>query len=221
MNKPYTLTGGARIGMANASFPFASLYVDHTVLKINASIIGHLVFQPKDIISILPHTSIPIIGKGIEITHRVSNYSTEVIFWTLKNPNTVLNEIEKTGFLSNSLSETSTQDLEILKQQQEDRFPIKKSAVLFYIAAWNILFLTDIIPSFFYEKTESPFHGAGIPVALGLVFFSSLLVLFSKSFQKLKLKENCTLATFKKFVYFLAFISGILCIAFALGNLNF
>jgi hypothetical protein len=220
MNRPYTLTGGARIGMANASFPFASLYVDPTVLKINASIIGHLVFQPKDIISIQPFTSFPIVGRGIKITHRVANYSSEVIFWTLKNPNTVLTEIEKTGFLSNTSSDVSAQDLEILKQQQEGGFPIKKSAVLFYIAAWNILFLTDIIPSFFYGKTESPFHGAGIPVALGLVFFSSLLVLISKSFQKLILKENCTLASFKKFVYFLAFISGILCIAFSLGYLN-
>lgn len=220
MNRPYTLTGGARIGMANASFPFASLYVDHTVLKINATIIGNLVFQPKDIISIQPYKSFSILGRGIKITHRVANYSSEVIFWTLKNPNTVLNEIEKTGFLSNTSSEISAQDLEILKQQQEGGFPIKKSAVIFYIAAWNILFLFNIIPSFFYGKTESPIQGTGIPAALGLVFFSSVLVLFSKSFQKIILKENCSLTSNKKFVYFLAFISGILFIAFSLGNLN-
>jgi hypothetical protein len=90
MSDKFTLTGGVRIGMANASFPFAELYVDKEILKIKASIVGNLVFQPKDIISIKPYTSIPIIGSGIKINHRIENYNSKVIFWTFKNPSSVL-----------------------------------------------------------------------------------------------------------------------------------
>lgn len=61
MSIKFTLTGGARIGMANASYPFADLYVDNEILKINASIVGNLTFQPKDIISIEPY--IPKLAK--------------------------------------------------------------------------------------------------------------------------------------------------------------
>lgn len=122
MNEKFTLTGGARIGMANATFPFADLYVDKEILKINASIVGNLVFQPKDIISIKSYSSIPIIGNGIKINHRIENYDSEVIFWTLKDPNSVIREIEKTGFLQNTNSVLSAVDLEILKKQNEGGF---------------------------------------------------------------------------------------------------
>ncbi len=54
MNENFTLTGGARIGRGRATFPFAKLFADKNVLKI-ASIVGILIFQPKDIISIEPY----------------------------------------------------------------------------------------------------------------------------------------------------------------------
>ena len=53
MNEKFTLTGGARIGSSNATYPFADLYVDKEILKLNASIIGNLIFEAKDIISIV------------------------------------------------------------------------------------------------------------------------------------------------------------------------
>jgi len=34
------LTSGARIGLKNATYPFAKLYVDKSFLKINVTIIG-------------------------------------------------------------------------------------------------------------------------------------------------------------------------------------
>lgn len=133
MNEKFTLTGGARIGMSNASYPFADLYVDKEVLKINASVVGNLVFQPKDIISIEAYTSVPIIGNGIKITHRIEKYNSKVIFWTFKNPTTVINEIRKTGFLENTNSEISAEDLKILEKQNQGGFPIKKSVAIFML----------------------------------------------------------------------------------------
>ena len=220
MNEKFTLTGGARIGMANASFPFADLYVDKEILKINASIVGNLVFQPKDIISIKPYNSIPIIGNGIKINHRIENYNSEVIFWTFKNPISVISEIEKTGFLKNTKSEISIEDLEIIKKQNEGGFPVKKSVAIFIVIAWNLLFLSDIIPFFLKGKTEGSPIGIGMNLAIGLIFASSILAIVSEKFRKIILKENRNFDDIKKFVYFLAFVSGVMFIAFSVGNLN-
>jgi len=53
-------TGRARIGMANATWPFASLKVTKVRLDLNATIVGNLVFRPEDIISIEPYYMMPI-----------------------------------------------------------------------------------------------------------------------------------------------------------------
>ncbi len=198
MNEKFTLTGGARIGMANATFPFADLYVDKDILKINASIVGNLIFQPKDIISIKSHSSFPIIGNGIKINHWVENYDSEVIFWTFKNTNSVISEIEKIGFLQNTNNAINADDLEILKKQSEGGFPLKKSVAIFFIIAWNLLFLSDIIPFFMKTETEGSPIGIGMNLAIGLLFVSSILAIVSEKFRKIVLKENRILTTKKK-----------------------
>ena len=45
-------TGGARIGIANATWPFATLKANKDKLELNVIIIGELIFKPSDIISI-------------------------------------------------------------------------------------------------------------------------------------------------------------------------
>ena len=220
MSEKFTLTGGARIGMSNASYPFADLSVDKDILKINASIVGNLMFQPKDIISIEPYTFIPLIGQGIKINHRIESYNPKVIFWTFKDPNSVISEIKKTGFLQNINSEISSTDLEIIKKQNEGGFPIKKSVAIFFIVAWNLLFLTDIIPFFLKGETEGSPIGIGINLAVGLIFVSSILAIVSEKFRKVILKENRNFEDIKKFAYFIALISGIMFVTFTIGNLN-
>ena len=220
MSEKFTLTGGARIGMANASYPFADLYVDKKILKINASIVGNLIFKPKDIISIEPYTFIPLIGQGIKINHRIENYNPKVIFWTFKDPNSVISEIKKTGFLQNLNSEISVKDSEIMKKQNEGGFPLKKSVAIFFIIAWNLLFLSDIIPFFLKGETEGSPIGIGMNLAVGLLFTSSILAIVSVNFRKIILKENRDFDDIKKFAYFIAFISGIMFITFTIGNLN-
>lgn len=119
------ITGGARIGMANATWPFATLKVTKDKLELNASIVGNLVFQPKDIISIETYTIIPILGQGIKINHRITNYNNKVIFWMFKDPSTVVYQIRQIGFLENIDSRISDTDTLIIQQQQAGGFPIK------------------------------------------------------------------------------------------------
>lgn len=218
MNEKFTLTGGARIGKANASYPFANLYVDKNVLKINASIVGNLVFQPKDIIELKPHMAFPVIGNGIKVIHRIEKYNSEVIFWTLKDPKAVISEIEKTGFLENTNSNLTDNDLEILQRQNQGGFPIKKPVVIFFVVVWNLLFLSAIIPVFLHPEGKGFQFGIGINVALGLVFITSVLMVVSKGFSKLILKEGRDFNDVKKFIYFLIILTGMLFVSFTLAR---
>src|SRR5690606_26784601 len=163
------LTGGARIGMANASIPFATLKVNKDRLELNASIVGNLTFQAADIISIEPYTMIPIIGQGIKINHKVPTYKERVIFWTFKDPNFVVRQIQETGFLSNKNQSTRKIDRAIIEHQAKGGIPIKKSFFIGAIVVWNLLFLSDIIPFFLANGKGFPI-GNGILTAVGLLF---------------------------------------------------
>ena len=218
MNDNFTLTGGARIGNANATYPFANLFVDKNVLKINASTVSNLVFQPQDIISIEPYTIIPIVGQGIKINHRRENYKPKVIFWTFKNPNFVINEIKKVGFLGNINSKISFADKEIIKRQEQGGFPIKKSVAIIFLVLWNILFLSDFLPFFLQNKEEGIPIGNGVKTAIGLLLATSILTLISDGFRKVILKEGRDFNDIKKFVYFVILVSGIMFLGFIKFN---
>ena len=218
MNDNFTLTGGARIGNANATYPFANLFVDKNVLKINASTVSNLVFQPQDIISIEPYTIIPIVGQGIKINHRIENYKPKVIFWTFKNPNFVINEIKKVGFLGDINSKISFADKEIIKRQEQGGFPIKKSVAIIFLVLWNILFLSDFLPFFLQNKEEGIPIGNGVKTAIGLLLATSILTLISDGFRKVILKEGRDFNDIKKFVYFVILVSGIMFLGFITFN---
>ncbi|WP_456312572.1 hypothetical protein [Pseudomonas shirazensis] len=216
MNEKFTLTGGVRIGKVNATYPFADLYVDKNVLKINASIVGNLVFQPQDIIELKPYKSIPIIGNGIKVIHRIEKYDAEIIFWTFKDPELIILEIKKTGFLNNKESILKEEDLKITKRQNQGGFPIKKAVVVIFMIVWNALLLSAFIPIFLHpEKKGFPF-GIGLNIALGLALTALFIVAISKDFAKLILKEGRDFDDIKKFIYFAIFIIGILFISFTL-----
>jgi hypothetical protein len=203
MKEHYTLTGGARIGSANATYPFADLYVDREVLTINASIVGNLIFQSKDIISLQPESN------GIKINHSVKNYNSKVIFWTFKNPALVIEEIERTGFLENKSTPQNYNVNDILKKQNEGSFPMKKAVAIIFGVVWNLLFLYDIIPFVINPKSKDFPLGVGANCALALLLASSILAIVSKHFRKIILKESRDLNDIRKFVYFTALMSGI------------
>ena len=209
------LTGGARIGMANATWPFATLKVSRNKLELNASIVGNLVFQPSNIKSIEPYTQIPLIGQGIKINHNVDLYKEKVIFWTFINPESVISQIKQTGFLSNHQELTSNSILEIQERQKSGGFPIKKSIGIIAVVIWNLLFLIDFIP-FFKGKSEGHPIGNGVLTALGLIFSSALLSLISSEFRSLILKDGRTLEDIKKFSIFIMIISGFMFFNFLL-----
>lgn len=207
------LTGGARIGFANATWPLATLTVNKDQLEINASIIGNLIFRPADIISIETYSEFPVIGQGIKINHRVENYNNKVIFWTFNDPSSVISQIKQTGFLNTVSGEISANDQLIIDKQSSGGFPLKIPAVVIAVVLWNILFLSDIMKFFNSGKVGFPL-GNGAMIAVGLLFSTSILTLISEGFSKLILKEGRTIEDIRSSLYLLILISGFMFIGF-------
>lgn len=200
-------TGGAKIGIANATYPFATLKVYENTLELNASLIGNLVFKTADIISIEAYRSLPLIGKGIKIKHKVKTYDQEVIFWTLTNPESILNKIKESGFLENNNNEKTDKTKEIMAKQNQGSFPLKTSVGITFVGLWNLLLIFDLV-NVIRNPTNKVMLGMGTRGALSLIFISSLLALIFNSFRQLILKEGRQLEDIKKFAIFIMLISG-------------
>ncbi|MBC8442064.1 MAG: hypothetical protein H8D87_20540 [Deltaproteobacteria bacterium] len=202
-------TGGARIGMMTATWPFATLKVNKNTLELNATILGNLFFTPKDITSIEPYGLIPFLGQGIKINHRVKSYKSKVIFWTLGSPKELIKKIERIGFLGNSSIVPKDLQIEIDQKQKRGGFPIKTKAAILIVIIWNLLFSIDLLKLFREGLKGSPL-GVGAQLAIGFVFLTSILLLTSKFVKKLLLKEGYEIDDIRKFIYFLMFICGFL-----------
>ncbi len=211
------ITGGARIGRANASIPFASLKVNKEQLEINASIIGNLVFQPSDIVSIEPYHFLPLIGQGVKINHTVESYDKKIIFWTFKDPEMIVQQIQATGFLDYENIAHSKPKPSIIKKQAQGGFPLKKGFIILAVLVWNGLFLFDLIP-YLQNNAQGLPIGNGILSALGFIFISSLLILAFPPFRRLVLKEGRTLDDINKFAIFAMLICGILIFGLITNN---
>ncbi|HYG14306.1 MAG TPA: hypothetical protein VEC12_01035 [Bacteroidia bacterium] len=91
----FKVTGGARIGLFNATWPFAKLIVSKEELVLRVLFLKYA-FKPEDIITIKPYWEI---SYGLKIYHKVPNYNTHIVFWTSKNTQKLLQQIRSTGFL--------------------------------------------------------------------------------------------------------------------------
>ena len=201
----FEITGGARIGIANASWPFATLKVSKEKLEVNASIVGNLVFGPSDVVSIKPYTVLPLIGQGIKINHRVDSYNQNVIFWTFKDPSVVINQIMQVGFLDKSYDDNLIDEPSVIEQQQKGGFPIKKSVAIGIIVVWNMLLLLDVV-RFVTSDGKGTILGVGAIAAVWGILFMAVLSFLSKGFSKLFLKEGRSASDINKFLYLLIFI---------------
>ena len=202
-------TGGARIGMGNATWPFAKLKVTRNRLELNATILGSLIFRPSDIISIEPYSE--IVKSGIRINHSVSSYNDKVIFWNSGDSAKLISKIKQTGFLDNKDTEPFYITDEITALQTSGGFPIKIPAAIAIVVIWNLLCLPSFLPFFTHpDKANSPAGSLGMRLALGFIFCLCALLLVAEPVQKLILKPGRDVKSIKPFLYFLMFISGMM-----------
>jgi hypothetical protein len=118
--------GGLRVGWVNTSAPLVKLTVNHDELVIAGGLAGHFSFRPEDIIRLEPQTIFPVLGKRIKIIHRVPDYPEDIFFLTFRNPKNFIEDIRKTGFLTNINPVLTLEDERIIEQQKSaGGFPLK------------------------------------------------------------------------------------------------
>ena len=92
------ITGGARIGLFNVTWPFAKLSVTADQLTLKVMFSGTYQFPENSVIAIHKFVRIPFFGSGIRIEHSVSEYPRHIVFWFLGYPSTVISFLAENGF---------------------------------------------------------------------------------------------------------------------------
>jgi hypothetical protein len=203
MPQQYTITGGARVGWMNASWPLAKLSVSPDKLTITIVLLGVYSFAPSEVFAIERYVMIPVLGWGVRIHHCKVDCPKRVIFWCLGNPRGVLQGIRDTGFLPNASGSSFP---------QHRGMAMRWSAILIAIAIWYGLF--------FLNNGRSggvPSHpGPLILAPLVFVFVLSLGTLKSPQLQRIILKPGRSVGEIRPFLRLIAFISGMLLVIFSI-----
>jgi len=116
MTQTFSVTGVARIGWVNATWPLARLSVGDGALTVTALLLGTYTFTPDEVVALEAFQSF---GYGI---------------WCLKNPAGILADIERAGFKPRAPRSS---------QPNRDGIPVRWTSVAAVVVLWNMLFLLD------------------------------------------------------------------------------
>jgi hypothetical protein len=132
----YTVTGGARIGLVNYTWPLAKLMATADRLTVSTTMFGLFgtgtySFSRDQVVSIERYGWIPLIGEGIRIRHSVPEYPEKIVFWC--QPTSVLAGLAGIGFSSAHAS------CEISQRQSPREFPLRWTPLIVLVVIWNLL----------------------------------------------------------------------------------
>jgi len=202
MTQPLKVTGGARIGWMNATWPLARLSSTSDKLTVTAFLLGTYTFKPNQVSQVEQYGMIPLLGRGVRIRHCVPDYPEQIIFWCSASPDKLLLRIRESGFVpcaSGSLTVKGTGT------------PVRWSAIVTVLAVWNLLVLLD-----FSRSSGPPTPGLFSCIALLFMFALSVATLTSPSVQRLVLKSGRNLGEIRGVLRLLALVSGIMLVAFSI-----
>jgi len=194
-------TGGARVGWANATWPFATLTVTRDQLKLNATLLGKYTFSADQIVSIEEYGTNSLLSSGVQIKHNVASYPSQIVFWCLGSPASLIAKIVGTGFAPCASPDSVPANRGI---------PTRWQALVAIVVLWNFLFIAGV----FVPLGEHPRPVVFFLVAVLLVFLGSVAIWRVRWLQWLVLKPGRSLGEIKAFLYLLASVSGTLSLAF-------
>jgi hypothetical protein len=202
MAQAYTMTGGARVGGVNASWPLAKLSATYDRLELRVALLGRYTFSPEEVVSIERYER--FLSRGIQIIHLATTAPRQVVFWC-PSPDTVLARIRDAGFTPRG---TAT------AEASRRGFPIRAPVAIAVVAIWNLLFMAD-----FLVRKGTPTLGPYSLVALALVFLLSVGTLCTSQLQALVLKEGRSIGEARPLLRLLAVVSGFLFVGFSFAVL--
>jgi hypothetical protein len=101
----------------------------------------------------------------------------------------------------------------ITEKETHGVFSHKTPFAIAVVVIWNLLFFLDFFNIITNDLSSIPV-GSGALTALGLLFLTCLLVLVSKRYRKLVLKEGKELKHIRKRLYFIMITCGLMIFIF-------
>lgn len=217
MSTKLHVTGGARIGWTNATWPFARLSAAAGQLSISGMLLGHYAFSPDQVVALKPYGVIPLIGRGIRIVHTVAHYPEQIIFWCFGSPERLIDRIADTGFRPRATT---------VSRPQRDGMAFRWQFVALVVALWNLLIFLGADSKFFLwnntssQANASPQASAQASLfpllALILLFLTALGLIFSPRLQSWALKPGRSISEVRALVNLVLLVSVILLIGFGI-----
>ena len=200
MSVPFEMTGGARIGWVNATWPFAKLSVSTNQLSVSGMLLGRYSFTPDQVAALEPYGWIPVLSSGVRIVHTVPSYPDKIVFWNMGSPKRLIDRITALGFRPRA-SRTQVP----LRSGMAFRWSF---AILLFVV-WNALFLADgFVP---WADRNGP--GLYVLLAVALLFLTALALNFSGRFQTIVLKPGRSIAEVRPLVRLVLLVSAFMLVA--------
>ncbi|RZJ61612.1 MAG: hypothetical protein EOO45_23165 [Flavobacterium sp.] len=213
--KELKITGGAKIGAFNASWPLAKLHVTRDKFEINVGFMGKYIFLPGDITGITSYIGGYKVGSsGVRITHTIPHYNDLVVFFPRANAAALMQSIADTGFMDNDQLPGMQAQKEVRQLQEQGGFPLKKTAAIIVVALW-ILMIAAGPATMLLTNDLSQFYLGPLAASTMLITFL-VLTLASVPFRDMVLKPGRKLEDIKVFIFFLLIISVLLTVNFSL-----
>jgi hypothetical protein len=172
-------------------------------LAVSVFLSGKYEFAPNEVVAIERYVMIPVLGWGVRIVHRRSDYPQNFVFWNLAGPEPVLRGIRDAGFIPSGSA---------VDMPPRPGFPVRWSVIIGVVVVWNALCLLD------FGRSNNPLPEPGLfaVVALALVLILSLATLWLPKVQSLVLKPGRQIGEIRGVVGLLAFVSGFILVVFSI-----
>jgi len=195
------MTGGARIGWVNATWPFAKLSASEQQLSVSGRLIGSYSFSPDQVAALEPYGSIPLLGSGMRIVHTVQSYPEKIIFWCFGSPKRLIQKITDLGFRPQASR---------AQVPHRDGMAFRWPFLILVVVLWNALFLVDGFVPWKAPKGPGPYAF----LALSLLFLTALALNVSARVQALALKSGRSISEVRAVVVLVLVVSAIMLLAF-------
>lgn len=195
----FSKTGGARIGVVNASWPLAQLIVTPDSLRLSVSFVGDHRFRPDQVIALHCHVILPVLAWGVRVEHVRTDCPAKIVFWCLGHPDRVLQGIKEAGFQATAPAGSVA---------PPTSWPVRWQIVVPFVLVGNLLVGADM----FSQADGFPLPGKLSCVFLGLLSAASLAILRSGTLQRMLLKPGRSIGEIRAYLR-LSFAASLLVFA--------